>query len=253
MRTLQARANTATLKKLVVVACVMFGFGFAMVPFYKKMCEVTGLNNIIKPDTITNTQVDASRTLTMEFDVERAQRAAVDVSATRAQRAFSSGRARPGGVRSEEQLRPRADGTGDPELRPAGRGRARRVSWNASASRSRRCSRARCAVCRSCSSIETTLPEDVNTITLSYTFFAGRRHGRRSRMSAMAEPTQSLETRRPLEVAKAVFWSFLGIRKRAAHERDAVTLKPAQVIVAGLIGAVIFVLSLVALVRFITR
>ena len=56
----------------------------------------------------------------------------------------------------------------------------------------------------------------------------------------------------PLDVAKAVFWSFLGIRKRAAHENDAVTIKPAQVIVAGLIGAVIFVLTLVMLVRFIT-
>ena len=55
-----------------------------------------------------------------------------------------------------------------------------------------------------------------------------------------------------LDVAKAVFWSFLGIRKRSAHEKDAVTIKPAQVIVAGIIGAVIFVLSLVALVRFIT-
>jgi len=56
----------------------------------------------------------------------------------------------------------------------------------------------------------------------------------------------------PLDVAKAVFWSFLGIRKRAAHEKDAVTIKPAQVIVAGIIGAVIFVLTLVVLVRFIT-
>ena len=56
----------------------------------------------------------------------------------------------------------------------------------------------------------------------------------------------------PLDVARAVFWSFLGIRKRAAHERDAVTIKPVQVIVAGIIGAVIFVLSLVTLVRFIT-
>jgi len=56
----------------------------------------------------------------------------------------------------------------------------------------------------------------------------------------------------PLDVAKAVFWSFLGIRKRAAHEQDAVTIKPAQVIVAGIIGAVIFVLTLVLLVRFIT-
>jgi hypothetical protein len=56
----------------------------------------------------------------------------------------------------------------------------------------------------------------------------------------------------PLDVAKAVFWSFLGIRKRAAHEKDFVTLKPVQVIVAGIIGAVIFVLCLVMFVRFIT-
>jgi hypothetical protein len=57
----------------------------------------------------------------------------------------------------------------------------------------------------------------------------------------------------PLQVAKTVFWSFFGIRKRAAHDKDAVTLKPVQVIVAGIIGAVIFVLSLVTLVHFITR
>jgi hypothetical protein len=55
-----------------------------------------------------------------------------------------------------------------------------------------------------------------------------------------------------LDVASAVFWSFLGIRKRAAHEKDAVTIRPVQVIVAGIIGALIFVLSLVVLVRFIT-
>jgi hypothetical protein len=57
----------------------------------------------------------------------------------------------------------------------------------------------------------------------------------------------------PLQVAKAVFWSFLGIRRRAAYEKDAVSLKPAQVIVAGLIGAVILVISLITLVRFIIR
>jgi hypothetical protein len=55
-----------------------------------------------------------------------------------------------------------------------------------------------------------------------------------------------------VQVAHAVFWSFLGIRKRAAHERDAVTLQPAQVIVAGLIGAVLLVLSLMLLVRWVT-
>ena len=56
----------------------------------------------------------------------------------------------------------------------------------------------------------------------------------------------------PLQVAQAVFWSFLGIRKRAAHERDAVTITPVQAIVAGLIGAALFVFALIMLVRFIT-
>lgn len=57
----------------------------------------------------------------------------------------------------------------------------------------------------------------------------------------------------PLQVAKAVLWSFFGIRRRAEFEKDAVTLTPVQVIVAGIIGAIIFVLSLVTLVHFITR
>ena len=56
----------------------------------------------------------------------------------------------------------------------------------------------------------------------------------------------------PLQVAKAVFWSFLGIRKRAAHEKDAVTITPVQAIVAGLIGAALFVTCLILLVRFVT-
>lgn len=56
----------------------------------------------------------------------------------------------------------------------------------------------------------------------------------------------------PLQVAKAVLSAFVGIRRRAAHEKDVVTLTPLQVIVAGVIAAAIFVLSLVMLVRFIT-
>jgi hypothetical protein len=65
-------------------------------------------------------------------------------------------------------------------------------------------------------------------------------------------PTAEPRKAGPLDIARAVFWSFLGIRKRAAHEKDAVTIRPVQVIIAGVIGAVIFVLSLVTLVRFIT-
>jgi hypothetical protein len=56
----------------------------------------------------------------------------------------------------------------------------------------------------------------------------------------------------PLQVARAVFWSFLGIRKRAAHEQDVGTITPVQAIVAGLIGAAIFVTCLILLVRFVT-
>jgi len=67
------------------------------------------------------------------------------------------------------------------------------------------------------------------------------------------EPTPDAPRRAGvLQVAKAVFWSFLGIRKRAAHENDAVTITLVQVIVAGIIGAAIFVLSLVFLVGQIT-
>jgi hypothetical protein len=67
----------------------------------------------------------------------------------------------------------------------------------------------------------------------------------------MSEPHDKRDAG-PLDVAKAVFWSFLGIRKRSAHEKDFVTLKPIQVIIAGIIGAVIFVTCLVMLVRYIT-
>ena len=56
-----AHDNRTTLRKLLVVSCVMFGFGFAMVPFYKKFCDVTGINNVAKADVVSNTQVDAAR------------------------------------------------------------------------------------------------------------------------------------------------------------------------------------------------
>jgi hypothetical protein len=55
----------------------------------------------------------------------------------------------------------------------------------------------------------------------------------------------------PLQVAKAVFWSFLGIRKRRDYEADSVELTPQQVIVAGLIGAAFLVLGLILLVRLV--
>jgi hypothetical protein len=68
-------------------------------------------------------------------------------------------------------------------------------------------------------------------------------------VTAVSEP--GLKPASPLQVAKAVFWSFLGVRKRTEHEKDLAQIKPVQVVIAGLIGAAIFVLSLVLLVKFI--
>ncbi len=65
----RARENRRTLTKLSVVAAAMFGFGFAMVPFYEKLCQALGVNNFITPDTAyANTQVDLTRSVTIELD-----------------------------------------------------------------------------------------------------------------------------------------------------------------------------------------
>jgi hypothetical protein len=48
---------------------------------------------------------------------------------------------------------------------------------------------------------------------------------------------------------KAVFWSFFGVRKGRDYARDAANLNPVHVIVAAVIGVVIFIGVLVLLVR----
>ncbi|MDQ6924337.1 MAG: DUF2970 domain-containing protein [Pseudomonadota bacterium] len=56
-----------------------------------------------------------------------------------------------------------------------------------------------------------------------------------------------------LRVPGAVFASFLGIRKKAAGERDATSIKPLHLIIAGLLGAAILATAVLTLVRFITH
>ena len=73
------RHNLLMFKKLVVVAAGMFAFGYALVPMYKAICEFTGINILALGEReipgsgnarakVKNTQVDASRTITVEFD-----------------------------------------------------------------------------------------------------------------------------------------------------------------------------------------
>lgn len=63
-----ARDNRVLVVKLGVIVVAMFGFGYLLVPFYEKICEVTGLRNIDRADAVANTQVDQSRTVRVEFD-----------------------------------------------------------------------------------------------------------------------------------------------------------------------------------------
>lgn len=64
-----AADNRVTFRKLAVIVVLMSGFGYALVPLYKKICEVTGINQILKADAKPlNAQVDFSRKVTVEFD-----------------------------------------------------------------------------------------------------------------------------------------------------------------------------------------
>jgi cytochrome c oxidase assembly protein subunit 11 len=63
----RASENRRLSRRLAVVAVAMFGFGFALVPFYNQICAALGINNLQQPDVV-NTQVDRSRTVTIELD-----------------------------------------------------------------------------------------------------------------------------------------------------------------------------------------
>jgi len=73
--------NRKMVSKLAVVAAGMFVFGYALIPIYKHICEVTGINILSLSErqvpgggsagtdvNLANTQVDTSRTITVEFD-----------------------------------------------------------------------------------------------------------------------------------------------------------------------------------------
>ena len=67
--------NRRMLGKLLVVAVMMFAFGYALVPLYKAICDALGINVLSLYELQTgagpapsNGQVDLSRTVTIEFD-----------------------------------------------------------------------------------------------------------------------------------------------------------------------------------------
>ncbi len=69
--------NLKMVGKLVLITAGMFGFGYALIPIYRHICEVTGINILAlgerdlpgrSSSTPANTQVDTSRWITVEFD-----------------------------------------------------------------------------------------------------------------------------------------------------------------------------------------
>lgn len=64
------KANRRLMRKMLVVVGMMFGFAYVLVPFYEKICEVTGIRNVFQPDAVAaqNTQVDTTRQVSIEFD-----------------------------------------------------------------------------------------------------------------------------------------------------------------------------------------
>lgn len=65
--------NVKMVGKLAIVVAGMFGFGYALVPIYKHLCEALGINVLAVGEQdrslrAVNTQVDTSRTVTVEFD-----------------------------------------------------------------------------------------------------------------------------------------------------------------------------------------
>ena len=70
--------NRRMLGKLLVIVTLMFGFGYALVPMYKAICEALGINVLTLSDQRSaswfqgqpaqNSQVDLTRSVTVEFD-----------------------------------------------------------------------------------------------------------------------------------------------------------------------------------------
>ena len=60
--------------KLVLIVCAMFAFGYALVPLYKAICDITGINVLALSDEVNkktkplNSQIDKSRLITVDFD-----------------------------------------------------------------------------------------------------------------------------------------------------------------------------------------
>lgn len=168
--------NRRMLIRLSLVAAGMFGFGYALVPFYYQICQALGIGSLEQPGAPVNTQVDPTRTVTVEFvsnshgdlpwrfrplvnhvEVHPGQVATVEYEVVNEAAAPVTGQAVPsyGPAYAGEYFRKIECFCFTQQTLAAGESRRMPVVFV----------------------VDPALPEDVRTISLSYTFFevAGRR------------------------------------------------------------------------------
>ena len=166
----QTHANQQTLTKLLVVAVMMFGFGFALVPFYRALCDALGLNSVVKADTVVNSQVDAGRFVTIEFDANL--RSNLPWTFTPVERSV---RIHPGALTQVTyEVRNRSDravtGQAIPSFGPQVAGRYFK-KLDCFCFTQQTLAPGEVRLMPVVFVVESGLPQDVNTVTLSYTFF----------------------------------------------------------------------------------
>ncbi len=166
--------NRTVLKKLLLIIVLMFGFGYALVPFYKKICEVTGINK--DKITVTNTQMDPARWVTIEFDANVG-----DKLPWKFQPQTTSVRVHPGEV---QQVMYRVQNLTDrtivgqavPSYGPAlAGGFFKKIECFCFSRQTLKPGETRLMPVQFV--IQNDLPRDVNTITLSYTFYEQTKAG----------------------------------------------------------------------------
>ena len=256
--------------KLVVVTALMFGFGYALVPIYRAICEALGINVLSRAERAerrrrsarpANTQVDLVAHRHGRVRRQRARPVGLQAGAGHARR--PSGRADDGDVRVPQPP--------EPDAWRRRRSRATRRSMAMAHFKKLECFCFTEHVLKPGESkqwpvvfvIDPKLPKDVTTITLSYTFFevggkmpaeprrlaAPARAARRRRHDAAATTCRDAGRRKASLAAHAAGGGLVVLRRAqvgATTRRTSSELNPVHVIVAGVVGAALFVRALIA-------
>ena len=191
--------NRRMVTKLVVVVAMMFAFGYAMVPIYRTICDALGVNIIARgeqqgvSDATSVTQVDLSRTVTVEFDANargpwdfKPETARVDVHPGEVVTVMYEFRNRQDRTMAAQAFPSYAPATAAPHFR-----KLECFCFTQHVLKPGESKRWPVVFV-----IDRKLPKDVRTITLSYTFFEVG-------SPTPVEPAQSARTTSPAPGAKA--------------------------------------------------